>query len=147
MRKSGISGGYNMKDVIHARAASHAFEGKVFNIASSGIPDNDAIGQVAGNDETLRDFLKNACPAVTMIVGLNTLPNRLLERKRVYADIGREIVLKGVHDIVVSYQRLDIFRLHVKRASLKPAHFSGEQSLPTAEKSISEETVTIQPAG
>ena len=69
MRKSTISGGFNMKDVIHVRAASHAFEGKVFNIASSGVLDEDAINQVAGDNETLREFLKNACLAATMIVG------------------------------------------------------------------------------
>ena len=34
-----------MKDVIHVRAASHAFEGKVFNIASSGVLDEDAINE------------------------------------------------------------------------------------------------------
>ena len=47
----------------------------------------------------------------------------------VYADIdiSREIALKGIHDIVGSYQRLDIFQLHVNRSELKPAYFSLEE--------------------
>ena len=133
MRKSTISGGYNMKDVIHVRAASHAFEGKVFNIASSGVLDEDAINQVAGDDETLREFLKNACPAATMIVGPDgeyASEPLVGEEGIVYADIdiNREIALKGVHDIVGSYQRLDIFQLHVNRTRLKPAYFSEEEN-------------------
>ena len=132
MRKSTISGGYNMKDVIHVRAASHAFEGKVFNIASSGVLDEDAINQVAGDNETLREFLKNACLAATMIVGPDgeyASEPLVGEEGIVYADIdiNREIALKGVHDIVGSYQRLDIFQLHVNRTRLKPAYFSEEE--------------------
>lgn len=133
MRKSTISGGYNMKDVIHVRAASHAFEGKVFNIASSGVLDEDAINQVAGDNETLREFLKNACLAATMIVGPDgeyASEPLVGEEGIVYADIdiNREIALKGVHDIVGSYQRLDIFQLHVNRTRLKPAYFSEEEN-------------------
>lgn len=133
MRKSTISRGYNMKDVIHVRAASHAFEGKVFNIASSGVLDEDAINQVAGDNETLREFLKNACLAATMIVGPDgeyASEPLVGEEGIVYADIdiNREIALKGVHDIVGSYQRLDIFQLHVNRTRLKPAYFSEEEN-------------------
>ena len=132
MRQSNISGGYNMKDVIHVRAASHAFEGKVFNIASSGVLDEDAINQVAGDNETLRTFLENACPAATMIVGPDgEYASEPIVGKEgiVYADIdiSREIALKGIHDIVGSYHRLDIFQLHVNRSEQKPAHFSSEE--------------------
>lgn len=128
MRKSNIAGGYNMKEVIHIRAASHAFEAKVFNIASSSVLDEDAINQVAGDNEELRAFLQNACPAASMIVGPDgeyaSEPIVGVEGI-VYADvdINKEIALKGVHDICSGYQRLDIFKLTVNRDELKPVYF------------------------
>ena len=128
MRTSGIGGGYNLKEVIHVRAASHAFEGKVFNIASSGVLDEEAILRVAGSDAALEEFLRSAALPATMIVGPDgeyvTEP-LVGEEGIVYADldISREISLKGVHDIVGSYQRPDIFQVNINRTPLSPAVF------------------------
>lgn len=141
----GVEGGYNMKEVIHVRAASHAFEAKVFNIAASGVLDQDAINQVAGDDPVLREFLEKATPAATMIVGPDgeyASEPLVGEEGIVYADIdiGREIALKGIHDIVGSYQRLDIFQLHINRKQLKPAYFVDDEETSTVENNCLEDT-------
>lgn len=138
MRTSNIAGGYNLKDVIHVRAASHAFEGKVYNIASSGVLDEEAILKVSDGDPVLENFLRNVALPATMIVGPDgeyvTEP-LVGDEGIIYADldINREIALKGVHDIVGSYQRLDIFQVNINRTPLTPANFYTNVPEETAE--------------
>lgn len=136
MRTSPIAGGYNIKDVIHVRAASHAFEGKVYNIASSGVLDDDAILQVSDGNSELESFLRNAAQPATMIVGPDgeyvTEPI-VGEEGIIYADldINKEIALKGVHDIVGSYQRFDIFKVDINQTPLSAAYFYNKEHLFT----------------
>jgi len=122
------SGGYNIKDVIRIRAASHAFEGKLFNIASSGVLDKDAIEQLSQGDSEIRSFLENVAKPASMIVGPDgeyVVDPIVGEEGIVYADLDTsiEIHLKGVHDIVGSYQRFDIFQLSVNQTPLTPVRF------------------------
>ena len=127
-RVSDIPGGYNIEAVNHVRAAAHSFEGKVFTIAVAGVLDEDAIEQVAGNDTELIDYLHTVARPSTMIVGPDgeyvTEPLRA-EEGIIYADldISKEVALKGVQDIVGSYQRFDIFQLHVNQSPIQPAYF------------------------
>jgi nitrilase/aliphatic nitrilase len=124
----GGGGGYNQADVIRTRAASHAFEGKLFNIASSGVLDEDAIDQIAGDDASVRQFLENVARPATMIVGpegTSVVDPLVADEGIVYADIdiAAQIHLKGLHDIVGSYQRFDIFQVYVNQTPQQPAVF------------------------
>lgn len=120
-------GGYNIKEVYKTRAASHSFEGKLFSISSSGVLDDDAIEQISQGDSGLREFLENTAKPPSMIVGPDGeyVVEPIFEEGILYADldINKEISLKGVHDIVGSYQRFDIFQVSVNQTPMPPARF------------------------
>lgn len=124
---SAKGGGYNTADITRIRAAAHCFEGKLFTAAASGVLDQDAIDQLCENHEDLRPFLENVTPAASMIVGPDgqVVAGPITEEGIVYADIdiATETYLKGVHDIVGSYQRLDIFQVYVNQSVQAPATF------------------------
>ena len=152
MRTSKHSGGYNIQDVIRIRAASHAFEGKVFNIASSGVLDSDAIEQLSQGDSEIRSFLENVAKPASMIVGPDgeyVVDPIVGDEGIVYADLDTsiEIPLKGVHDIVGSYQRFDIFQLSVNQTPFTPVRFynnnegEGPKSLSIFEEQLSNDYV------
>ena len=46
-------------------------------------------------------------------------------------DINKEIALKGVQDLVGSYQRLDIFQVHVNQTPIKPVHLYTQEPIAT----------------
>ncbi|MDR2197535.1 MAG: carbon-nitrogen hydrolase family protein [Coriobacteriales bacterium] len=141
-RTGGKGGGYNMADVIRIRAASHSFEGKLFNVASSGVLDEDAIEQISAGDAEIRSFLENVAPPASMIVGPEGTPVAeplVREEGIVYADvdISSQIHLKGVHDIVGSYQRFDIFQVFVNQTPQEPARFyTNEKPARTPARSV-----------
>ena len=62
---------YNLTEAIRIRSASHAFEGKVFNVGSSCALDADAIDQLSQGDPKIRELLQAALVPVSMIVGPN----------------------------------------------------------------------------
>ncbi len=135
-RISPMPGGYNMKDVIHVRSAAHAFEAKVFVVASSGVLDEATIAAVAEGDEELATYLRGVVKPATMIVGPDgeyvTEP-LVGDEGIIYADIdiNKEIALKGVQDLVGSYQRLDIFQVHVNQTPIKPVHLYTQEPIAT----------------
>src|SRR6516165_7445639 len=109
---------YNLTDAIRIRSASHAFEGKVFNIGSSCALDADAIEQLSEGDSRSKELLEAAPAPVSIIVG----PNGELLADPVVAgegmvvaeiDIASSIEHKMAHDIVGYYNRFDIFQLEV----------------------------------
>lgn len=134
IRTSKHGGGYNIAEINKTRAASHAFEGKLFNIVSSGVLDEDAINQMSQGDSEIRSFLENVSKPSSMIVGPDgefVVEPIVGDEGIIIADldIGIQIPLKGVHDIVGSYQRFDIFQLSVNQtpSSLIPARFYTNQ--------------------
>jgi predicted amidohydrolase len=101
-------GSYDTKEIIRLRAAAHAFEGKVFVIASSSSLDADAIEQIAGGNPDNRTLLENATKSASMIVSPT---GRILGEPVVGGegiavadiDISEAIVLKEAHDIIGRY--------------------------------------------
>lgn len=118
---------YNLTNAITLRAAAHAFEGKVFNIVSSGVLDEDAIEQLAQGDETIEATLRNAPEPVSLIVGPTgeVISDTLVGMEGMVEadiDISESIILKQTHDIIGYYNRFDIFKLHVNKKSQVPLH-------------------------
>lgn len=62
---------YNLTEAIRLRSASHAFEGKVFNVGSSCAFDADAIDQLSQGDSKIKELLQAAPAPVSMFVGPN----------------------------------------------------------------------------
>lgn len=122
---------YNLTNAITIRAAAHAFEGKVFNIVSSGVLDEDAIDQIAQGDETIESILRNAPEPVSLIVGpTGEVISEVLVGKEgmveAEIDISESIILKQAHDIIGYYNRFDIFQLHVNKKPQVPINIEGE---------------------
>ena len=116
---------YNLGDAIRIRAAAHAFEGKVFNVVSSCVLDEDAFDQLSQGDASMKALLKATPPPVSMIVGPDgeLLCDPLVgDEGMVVADIdiARSIEQKMIHDIVGSYNRFDIFHLEIDRTPSRP---------------------------
>lgn len=116
---------YNLTNAITIRAAAHAFEGKVFNIVSSGVLDDDAIEQIAQGDESIESVLRNAPEPVSLIVGpTGEVISEILVGKEgmveAEIDISESIILKQAHDIIGYYNRFDIFKLHVNKKPQVP---------------------------
>lgn len=109
---------YDLTRAIEIRAAAHAFEGKVFNIVSSGLLDSDAIDRVARVAPDVKDILESTPPSASMILhpsGEVCAGPIVGEEGIVYADIdvADSIVPKQAHDIVGYYQRPDVFRFAI----------------------------------
>ncbi|MDR0514748.1 MAG: carbon-nitrogen hydrolase family protein [Coriobacteriaceae bacterium] len=140
-------GGYNTADITRIRAAAHCFEGKLFTIASSGVLAQDAIDQLCEGHEDLRPFLENVTPAASMIVGPDgqLVAGPITEEGIVYADIDitTEIHLKGVHDIVGSYQRFDIFQVYINRSVQAPAAFYTNERIAMAPSAPGKENLPV----
>jgi len=125
-RRSVTAGGsYDTKEFTRLRAAAHAFEGKVFVIASSSSLDEDAIQQISGGIPENRTLLENASKGASMIVG----PTGQIMGEPVVGgegiaiaeiDISQSIILKEAHDIIGRYNRFDVFQLRVNQTRIKP---------------------------
>lgn len=116
---------YNLTNAINLRAAAHAFEGKVFNIVSSGVLDEDAINAISLGDVQVESILRNAPQSISLIVGPTgeVIGGPLVgEEGFVEADIdiSESIILKQAHDIVGYYNRFDIFQLKVNKSPNVP---------------------------
>ena len=120
---------FDITDAIRIRAAAHSFEGKVFTVAASTLPDEDAIEQVSRGDAEARDLLTAASPSASMIVGPRgeLLAEPLIGEEGIVianVDLNTCIAPKLMHDIVGAYNRFDIFELNVRQQRLNPAHFN-----------------------
>lgn len=134
---------YSMTEAIRIRAASHAFEGKVFVIVSSSVVTEDIVKDTCSTDAQRRQMRERPA-SISVIYGPDGQPacEPLIDAEGiVYAeiDLEREIELKQFHDIVGHYNRFDVFDLRLNRRQTGPLSsalasdqdaLSGE-SLPT----------------
>jgi len=118
-------GRYDLKKAIEIRSATHSFEGKLFNIVSSSII-NDEMRNVLGDTKEKQEVLANAGNGFTGIIGPDGKaiagPIEDDEEDIVYADIdlGESIKWKQFHDISGNYNRFDILSLALNRESRVP---------------------------
>ncbi|MED2974092.1 carbon-nitrogen hydrolase family protein [Fictibacillus sp. B-59209] len=123
---------YHLTNAITLRAAAHAFEGKVFNIVSSGVLDEDAIEQVSQGDSNIESILRNAPQPVSLIVGPtgDVIGEPLVGKEGMVEaeiDISESIILKQAHDIVGYYNRFDIFQLKMDKRSHVPLSIENDE--------------------
>ncbi|HLI62903.1 MAG TPA: carbon-nitrogen hydrolase family protein [Terriglobales bacterium] len=133
-RAVGKGGSYDLKEVIRLRAAAHAFEGKVFVVASSASLDEDAIEQISGGVPENRALLENVAKSASMIIGpTGEIIGEAVVGGEGFAvaeiDLSDSINLKEAHDILGRYNRFDVFQLHVNQTRIKPVRlYSGDST-------------------
>jgi aliphatic nitrilase len=69
-RLSNEPGRYDLASAIRIRAGAHSFEGKVFNVVSSGFLDQRTLAALRGIERDGRDTLEHSPQAVSMVLGL-----------------------------------------------------------------------------
>ncbi|MBI4194681.1 MAG: carbon-nitrogen hydrolase family protein [Betaproteobacteria bacterium] len=142
----GDAGGYDLGKEIELRGATHAFEGKVFNIVVSAVIDERVIAKVADTEEKRR-AMSGPCMSFT---GIFAPGGRLCsatvapgEEGIVYAECDIESIIapKLRHDVAGHYNRSDVLTLNLNRAPLQPLveHFGEQESLVARQ-------VTVLPA-
>ncbi|MGH3383114.1 MAG: carbon-nitrogen hydrolase family protein [Nocardioidaceae bacterium] len=115
---------YDLEDSIRIRSAAHSFEGKVYSVVAATALDDQAVTAVAQGDGDLEKLLRST-PTASLIVGPRgeTIAGPLVGAEgTLYADVdlAEEIALKQAHDIVGTYQRLDLFELTVDTSRPRP---------------------------
>jgi len=116
---------YDLTEAVKLRAAAHSFEGKVFNIVSSGVLDERAISELSMDDPDKEEVLRNSPPPVSLFVGPTgrVLGEPLVGEEGIVEaeiDVSRSIIPKQAHDIVGYYNRFDVFRLRVDKRPQVP---------------------------
>src|SRR3954471_4438638 len=130
-RPANEPGRYDLASAIKIRAGAHSFEGKVFNIVSSGYLDQRTMKALDGLDHESRETLEGSPRAVSMILGPSgeVLGDTLCESEGLLyqdIDIAQCVEPKQFHDVVGYYNRFDIFELNVTRKRLQPATFTDQ---------------------
>jgi nitrilase len=130
-RPSNEPGRYDLASAIRIRAGAHSFEGKVFNIVSSGFLDKRALEALRGIDREGLKTLEQSPQAVTMVIGPSgeIISDTLCDSEGLLyqeIDISRCVEPKQFHDIVGYYNRFDVFDLKVTRKRLAPIEFSDD---------------------
>ena len=130
-RPANEPGRYDLASAIKIRAGAHSFEGKVFNIVSSGFLDQRTMRELHDLDHEARETLEGSPRAVSMILGPSgeILGDTLCESEGLLyqdIDIAQCVEPKQFHDVVGYYNRFDIFELNVTRKRLQPVAFTDE---------------------
>jgi aliphatic nitrilase len=137
----GDPGGYDLGKEIELRGATHAFEGKVFNIVVSPVIDAGVIAKVADTEEKRRTM---SGPPMSF-TGIFAPGGRLCsetvppgEEGIVYADCDIEAIIapKLRHDVAGQYNRFDVLSLHLNRTPLQPLVEYGEWNRPPDTKPV-----------
>jgi aliphatic nitrilase len=121
----GDLGGYDLGKDIELRGATHAFEGKVFNVVVSPVIDESVIARVADTEEKRR-ILSGPQSSFTGIFApggqLCSEPLPPGEEGIVYADCDIEAIIgpKLRHDVAGQYNRFDVLSLNLNRTPLQP---------------------------
>ena len=128
-RPSNEPGRYDLASAIRIRAGAHSFEGKVFNIVTSGFLDKSTLEALRGIDHEALATIEQSPQAVSMVLGPSgeTISDTLCESEGLLyqdIDISRCVEPKQFHDIVGYYNRFDVFELNVTRKRLTPIAFS-----------------------
>jgi nitrilase len=116
---------YNLTEAIKLRAAAHSFEGKVFNVVSSGLLDEDAMTQLAQGDSDRESILRNMPSQASLIVGPtgSVIGGPLVGTEGIVEaaiDVSKSIIPKQAHDIIGYYNRFDIFQLRINKSPQLP---------------------------
>jgi aliphatic nitrilase len=130
-RPANEPGRYDLASAIRIRAGAHSFEGKVFNVVSSGFLDKSTLDALRTIDRGSLETLENSPQAVSMVLGPSgeIISDTLSETEGLLyqeIDIAQCVEPKQFHDVVGYYNRFDVFELNVTRKRLTPIVFSDE---------------------
>ena len=130
-RLSNEPGRYDLASAIRIRAGAHSFEGKVFNVVSSGFLDHRTLAALRGIERDGRDTLEHSPQAVSMVLGPSgeVISDTLCESEGLLyqeIDVSKCVEPKQFHDVVGYYNRFDVFDLKVTRKRLAPIEFLDE---------------------
>ena len=130
-RPSNEPGRYDLAAAIRIRAGAHSFEGKVFNVVSSGFLDKGTLDTLRGIDPEARATLEQSPQAVSMVLGPSgeIISDTLCETEGLLyqdIDVALSVEPKQFHDVVGYYNRFDVFDLKVTRKRLNPIEFIEE---------------------
>jgi aliphatic nitrilase len=142
-REPNESGRYDLASAIRIRAGAHSFEGKVFNIVSSGHLDASTFNALRELDPRARDTLEHSPRGVSMVLGPSgeVISDTLCESEGLIyqeIDMNQCVEPKQFHDIAGYYNRFDVFSLRVNRTRLVPITF--DQRSTTAGSGPTDET-------
>lgn len=150
----GDAGGYDLGKEIELRGATHAFEGKVFNIVVSAAIDERVVARVADTEEKRRAMSGRGMSFTGVFAPGGRLCSDTVppgEEGIVYAECNIESIIgpKMRHDVVGHYHRPDILTLNLNRAPLDPLveHSGNAESSPFRQSSVLPETEGGSAAG
>jgi len=134
-RPSNEPGRYDLAAAIRTRAGAHSFEGKVFNVVSSGFLNKMTLDVLREIDRESLETLENSPQAVTMMLGPSgdIISDILCESEGLLyqdIDVSKCVEPKQFHDIVGYYNRFDVFELKVTRKRVAPIEFLDDLSGP-----------------
>ena len=140
-RPANEPGRYDLAAAIRIRAGAHSFEGKVFNVVSSGFLDKRTLEALRGIDREGLDTLENSPQAVSMVLGPagEIISDTLCESEGLLyqeIDVSQCVEPKQFHDVVGYYNRFDVFNLSVTRKRLRPISIFDEHEEPHAAENI-----------
>jgi aliphatic nitrilase len=130
-RPANEPGRYNLASAIRIRAGAHSFEGKVFNVVSSGFLDKRTLEALRTLDRDGLVTLENSPQAISMVLGPSgeIISDTLSEMEGLLyqeVDIAQCVEPKQFHDVVGYYNRFDVFEFRVNRKRLTPIEFVEE---------------------
>lgn len=127
-RPSNEPGRYDLASAIRIRAGAHSFEGKVFNVVSSGFLDQHTLEALRDIERDGRETLAQSPQAVSMVISPSgeIISDILCESEGLIyqeIDVSQCVEPKQFHDVVGYYNRFDVFDLKVTRKRLAPIEF------------------------
>src|SRR5215510_3636586 len=130
-RPSNELGRYDLASAIRIRTGAHSFEGKVFNVVSSGFLDQRTLEALRGIEGEGRETLEHSPQAVSMVLGPSgeIISDTLCESEGLLyqeVDLSKCVEPKQFHNVVGYYNRFDVFDLKVTRKRLAPIEFLDE---------------------
>lgn len=124
---------YEESEAIRIRCQAHAFEGKIFVIASTGLMDERSLELLCQSPDK-RSLMEGTNYALTAVFGPDGryVAGPLIDEEGiVYADIDLDdlIVPKMMHDITGHYNQFGVLSLNLNRQPQKPLIEQGDRPL------------------
>jgi nitrilase len=139
-RPPGEAARYDLASAIRIRGGAHSFEGKVFNVISSGAVDAAMFKALGDMDREALGVLEASPRGVSMVIGPSgdVVSETLSESEGLLyheLDLSQCVEPKQFHDVVGYYNRFDVFELKVNRPRLAPIVFRDDLPVPAPEPS------------
>jgi predicted amidohydrolase len=130
---------YEESEAIRIRCQAHAFEGKIFVIASTSLMDADSLDMLCKTPEKRR-LLEGKNFALSAVFGPDgrVIGGPLIDEEGiVYAEIDLDDLIepKLMHDITGHYNQFGVLSLNLNRAAQRPVIVNGDSLIDESKKS------------